>query len=528
MKVLLRLAPIAVIAALLHPVTAAPSLPEYSATEAAKHIGETARLVGMVDCIEHGRRHTDVEIGGCLPHTLLWVVVPNDVSGPELDCEQLRGVTIAVTGKIESPGGIPQVVVKSTEQIVPRTSPNPNYLASANHKENTGDLYGAIADLDRAVELTHDPGTYIERAGLKEKKADFVGAIRDYDELIERSADTNAFTRAEYYQSRAKLKIKKSDLDGAIADADAAIRLYPRSPWHYATRGQANEAKGNFVAAVNDYQMAINTEPHNSIYKDMLKHAQAQAAGSRGGNSQPSDSPQSATALVTQAKAKLAAGDFDGAIADCDRVLQLSRGGSKEAFGLRIQAMRAKANPSTKSAHPVQLVSSPQPLVAVTISVTETSIKIGNIELRNGPSQGKYRYISLAAAEKALGPATEKYPAGRIVDYARPSIGVHLQEGIRGAEEGKIFKFQVYMEDDYDARSEKNSGKFNGHVQVEGVDIGPGTTFDSVRDELKKEGYKITKQPDLSYAQKSGPWGQIQIFTAGSSGKIGRVEVWCL
>jgi len=151
-----------------------------------------------VDCIELGRRHTDVVIGGCLPHTLLWVVVPNDVSGPELDCEQLRGVTIAVTGKIESPGGIPQVVVKSTEQIVPRTSPNPNYLASANHKENTGDLYGAIADLDRAVELTHDPGTYIERAGLKEKKADFVGAIRDYDELIERSAEINAFTRAEY------------------------------------------------------------------------------------------------------------------------------------------------------------------------------------------------------------------------------------------------------------------------------------------------------------------------------------------
>jgi hypothetical protein len=165
---------------------------------------------------------------------------------------------------------------------------------------------------------------------------------------------------------------------------------------------------------------------------------------------------------------------------------------------------------------------------ALTISLTETSIKIGDVELRKGPSQGKYRYISPAAAEKALGPVTEKYPAGRIVDYARPSVGIHLQEGIRGAEEGKIFKFQVYLEDDYDARSEKNSGKFNGHVQVEGVGIGPETTFDSVRDELKKKGYKITEQPDLSYAQKSGPWGQIQIFTAGASGKIGRVEVWCL
>ena len=163
-----------------------------------------------------------------------------------------------------------------------------------------------------------------------------------------------------------------------------------------------------------------------------------------------------------------------------------------------------------------------------TISVTETSIRIGDVELRKGPARGKYRYISPAAAEKALGPVTEKYPAGRIVDYARPSVGIHLQEGIRGAEEGKIFKFQVYLEDDYDARSEKNSGKFNGRVQVEGVDIGSEITFAAIRDELKKKGYKITEQPDLSYAQKSGDWGQIQIFTAGASGKIGRVEVWCL
>ena len=163
-----------------------------------------------------------------------------------------------------------------------------------------------------------------------------------------------------------------------------------------------------------------------------------------------------------------------------------------------------------------------------TIAVTETSIKIGGGELRKGPPRGKYRYISLAAAEKALGPVTEKYPAGRIVDYARPSVGIHVQEGIRGAEEGKIFKFQVYLEDDYDARSEKGSGKFNGRVQVKGVNIGPETTFAAIRDELKKKGYEITEQPDLTYAQKSGDWGQIQIFTAGASGKIGRVEIWCL
>jgi hypothetical protein len=161
----------------------------------------------------------------------------------------------------------------------------------------------------------------------------------------------------------------------------------------------------------------------------------------------------------------------------------------------------------------------------VKVSITETSIKIGDIELRSGPPQGKYRYISLAAAEKALGPATDRYSPGRVLVYARPNLGIHLQEGMRGAEEGKIFKFHVYFEDEYDARSEKNSGKFNGQVRVDGLDIGPATAFESIRNELKKKGYKITEQPELSYAKKSGPWGQILIFKSGTSGKISRVEV---
>jgi uncharacterized repeat protein (TIGR03803 family) len=251
---------------------------EYSAAEAYKHIGETARLTGMVDCLGNGRRHTDVQIGGCLPYTLLWVVVPNDASGLEMDLSKLLGVTITVTGKIESSGKIPQVTVKSTTQIVPGPSPEPNYFASASEKEFKPDLDGATADLDRAIEQTHDPGAYIQRARVKEKKADFAGAIRDYDELIERSVDTYAVARAEYYDGRAKLKIKNGDFDGAIADADAAIRLNPSVPWHYVARGQADEAKGDFAAAIKDYQLAIKTEPHNSVYKDMLRKAQAKAS----------------------------------------------------------------------------------------------------------------------------------------------------------------------------------------------------------------------------------------------------------
>jgi len=253
-------------------------MPEYPAFEAYRHIGETARLFGMVDCLQNGRRHTDVLLGGCLPHSLLWVVVPNDAAGPELDLWKLRGVTIAVTGKIESSDQIPQVTVQSTNQIMPRPSHELNYLASANEKQNKGNLDGASADLDLAVEQSHDPGAYIELARIKEKQGDVAGAIEAYDELIGLSADTYAVARAEYYDSRAKLKIKNADFDGAIADADAAIRLSPSVPWHYVARGQVDEAKGDFAAAIKDYQLSIKTEPHNSVYKDMLRKAQAEAS----------------------------------------------------------------------------------------------------------------------------------------------------------------------------------------------------------------------------------------------------------
>ena len=251
---------------------------EYTIAEARKHIGENAAVVGMVTCIGNGRRHTDLEMGGCLPATLLWVVVPNDVSGPELDCWKLPGVTIAVSGKIESSEGIPQITIKSTTQIVRRTSLDPNYLISANEKENKRDLDSAIADLDRAIDLTHEPGVYMQRARLKENKGDLAGAIRDYDQMIEQHVELDEAVRGSYHDNLAKLKIKNQDFDGAIADATSAIQLNPRFPWHYATRGQANEGKGDFAAAIKDYKMAIQTQPHNSAYKDMLRHAQAEAS----------------------------------------------------------------------------------------------------------------------------------------------------------------------------------------------------------------------------------------------------------
>ena len=159
------------------------------------------------------------------------------------------------------------------------------------------------------------------------------------------------------------------------------------------------------------------------------------------------------------------------------------------------------------------------------LAVSQGSIQIDGIKLRSGPKAGTLRYISLSAAEKALGRPQDTYVAGLGVRvYSWPNIGIHLQKGWRGSEKGKIFKFQVWFDDSYDKAEDKHSGKFHGHVHVEGLDISPETSFDSIRGELQKLGYHVTEYPSVISAEK----GEIRIFTVGTTNKIERVEAWCL
>jgi hypothetical protein len=158
------------------------------------------------------------------------------------------------------------------------------------------------------------------------------------------------------------------------------------------------------------------------------------------------------------------------------------------------------------------------------IVVAQGSVRINGIELRSGPGAGTLRYISLEAAEKALGPPQDTYLAGLGVRvYAWRDAGIHMQRGFRGPDKGKIFKFQVWFDDYYDKAEDKHSGRFNGHVHVEGLDIAPETTFDSIRGRLEKAGYEIMEYPHVISAKK----GEISIFTVDTTNKIERVEVWC-
>ena len=98
----------------------AQALPEYTAAEAKKHIGETVRITDRVGCALANRNGGyNIGLGNCDAQTPFWVVTHGDISGPKLDLEKLKGVVVTVTGKIDNESGVPRVFVKSTSQIVP-------------------------------------------------------------------------------------------------------------------------------------------------------------------------------------------------------------------------------------------------------------------------------------------------------------------------------------------------------------------------------------------------------------------------
>jgi hypothetical protein len=160
----------------------------------------------------------------------------------------------------------------------------------------------------------------------------------------------------------------------------------------------------------------------------------------------------------------------------------------------------------------------------LSVTISDTSIRINSVELRNGPQGASGKYISLAAAKKVLGQPQDTYVAGLGVRvYAWRDAGIHLQRGFRGSDKGKVFKFQIWFVDAYDKDKNKHSGKFTGRVQLDGLEITPDTTFGSIRSQLEKAGFEINDDQNVISAKK----GDITIFTVETTNKIERIEAWC-
>ncbi|MCO5170802.1 MAG: tetratricopeptide repeat protein [Planctomycetes bacterium] len=130
-------------------------------------------------------------------------------------------------------------------------------LASAEARSGRGDHRGALADLDRVVEL--DPGSaraHAHRGTARGILGDHAGALEDYDRSIELDP-----TFAGAYVNRGAARGRLGDHHGALADLDRAIALDPTFAAAYGNRGASRERAGDLRGAVADYEEALRLQP---------------------------------------------------------------------------------------------------------------------------------------------------------------------------------------------------------------------------------------------------------------------------
>jgi tetratricopeptide (TPR) repeat protein len=198
------------------------------------------------------------------------------------------------------------------------------YYARAYILVEKKDFDRALADCEEALRL--DPSltwTYYHRGLAQKGRKDFPRAIADFSTFLEHVPDFGPalFARAQCYENQ-------GDLAGALADVDEALDLLPDNSALYHFRGWLHARRGELDPAIADYSRALRDSPNNFVRRTDRACALALAgryeeaavdfeAALPGAGSFP-------WPLVRRAQyLHCARGEFDRAIADCDRLIAI-------------------------------------------------------------------------------------------------------------------------------------------------------------------------------------------------------------
>jgi tetratricopeptide (TPR) repeat protein len=150
---------------------------------------------------------------------------------------------------------------------------------------------------------------YNNRGIARALHSDRKGAIEDFDQAIRLDPDFS-----EAYHNRGSLRMDSGDLEGAIADETEAIRASPGYGRAYRTRAMARKARGDAEGARADFAEASRIEA-------ALISSKAPPGGDAGSAVDPH--ALDVQALNNEGNARASKGDFDGAIAQYTRALEI-------------------------------------------------------------------------------------------------------------------------------------------------------------------------------------------------------------
>src|SRR5437762_13585490 len=93
----------------------------YTAVEAAKHVGETAMVTDRVDGVHQSSKgNIFLNMGGKYPNQAFTAFIPSASAAQFSQPQEYEGRTVAVSGKITLYRGKPEIIVNSPSQISPK------------------------------------------------------------------------------------------------------------------------------------------------------------------------------------------------------------------------------------------------------------------------------------------------------------------------------------------------------------------------------------------------------------------------
>ncbi len=143
---------------------------------------------------------------------------------------------------------------------------DPNTLIHrANKRAIRGDIEGAFADFDEAIQLSPTRATaYYNRGFLNNTLGHFEAAIEDFNRALDLLPD---YDEAYYQRGNSHLQIQ--EIPTAILDFSRAIQLNPYSIKSYYKRAEAYADLGEAASVLADYAQAITRIPKdpNAYYQ---------------------------------------------------------------------------------------------------------------------------------------------------------------------------------------------------------------------------------------------------------------------
>jgi len=131
-------------------------------------------------------------------------------------------------------------------------------LASVRHRVAGYDAFGSASALEINPRLTT---AFYNRGNLRLNLGDLDGALADFDQALQTDPDD-----VMAYNNRGIAKLAKGDLNGAIEDFNHAIKINSRHPEPYANRGLVRLQQGKNAEAERDFARSIALQPSVRLF----------------------------------------------------------------------------------------------------------------------------------------------------------------------------------------------------------------------------------------------------------------------